>query len=262
MVGRLGPQLQQDLLVLLLAVSEGRSEEAASVAIKLGTKRVGFAESDFRRTLSALVLENRESTISQLDFGQLILRIARISGECSLRLPSEVAMIGKALLNLDRIVWALDPDFEPSAVVREEATLLVRERLQQGVNRNNVTASLLEIQSFAGGLPERVNKVLDVIGGNELRVTVDALDEHLLMHGMQKIANRIALGLVLGSLIVGAALLMRVPTTFRIFEYPGLAILLFLAAAAAGVVLMLDILYYDDKRKAHLRESKLKSPSV
>src|SRR5688572_31334002 len=44
--------------------------------------------------------------------------------------------------------------------------------------------------------------------------------------GVQKIANRITLGLVLAGLIVGAALLTRVETTFRIMGYPGLAILL------------------------------------
>lgn len=62
---------------------------------------------------------------------------------------------------------------------------------------------------------------------------VEAIDEARLMEGMQKVANRIALGLVLAALIVGAALLMDVETSFRIFGYPGLAMLLFLAAAAA-----------------------------
>ena len=47
--------------------------------------------------------------------------------------------------------------------------------------------------------------------------------------------------------------MMQVRTTFRIFEYPGLAILLFLGAAAASVVLILDILYYDDKRRTRAR---------
>src|SRR5262249_34835150 len=41
-------------------------------------------------------------------------------------------------------------------------------------------------------------------------------------------------GLVLAALIVGAALLMRVPTNFQLFGYPGLAMICFLAAAAGG----------------------------
>jgi hypothetical protein len=69
------------------------------------------------------------------------------------------------------------------------------------------------------------------------------------MEGLQKIANRITLGLVLAALIIGAAMLMSVPTSFRIMGYPGLAILFFLAAAGGGIMLVLNILFYDEKAK-------------
>jgi ubiquinone biosynthesis protein len=69
------------------------------------------------------------------------------------------------------------------------------------------------------------------------------------MEGMQKVANRISLGLILAALIIGAALLMRVETSFRLFGYPGLAILLFLAAAAGGIALAASILLSDIKAK-------------
>ncbi len=44
---------------------------------------------------------------------------------------------------------------------------------------------------------------------------------------------------------LGAAMLMRVDTTFRIWGYPGLAIIFFLGAATCGVVLLINILFYD-----------------
>ena len=43
--------------------------------------------------------------------------------------------------------------------------------------------------------------------------------------------------------------MMRVETSFRIWGYPGLAILLFLSAAAAGVILLVNILFYDKSEK-------------
>jgi hypothetical protein len=52
---------------------------------------------------------------------------------------------------------------------------------------------------------------------------------------------------VLAALIVGAAMLMRVDTPFRILGYPGLAILLFLAAAACGIALVAIILFNDER---------------
>ena len=62
-------------------------------------------------------------------------------------------------------------------------------------------------------------------------------------------SNRITTGLILAALIVGAAMMMRVETAFRIWGYPGLAILLFLAAAGGGVVLLINILFYDKGEK-------------
>ena len=59
-----------------------------------------------------------------------------------------------------------------------------------------------------------------------------------------------ALGLVLAALIVGAAMLMRVPTPFTILGYPGLAMLLFLAAASGGGWLVWSILVRDVKSGA------------
>ena len=66
-----------------------------------------------------------------------------------------------------------------------------------------------------------------------------------MLDGLQKVANRITLGLVLAALIVGAALMMRVETSFRILGYPGLPMIFFLLAAIAGVVLIGSILFYD-----------------
>jgi ubiquinone biosynthesis protein len=66
------------------------------------------------------------------------------------------------------------------------------------------------------------------------------------MAGFQKLANRITLGLLLAALIIGAAMLMRVDTSFRILGYPGLVIIFFLLVAGGGIALMLTILLKDE----------------
>jgi predicted unusual protein kinase regulating ubiquinone biosynthesis (AarF/ABC1/UbiB family) len=252
MVGRVGADLKQELLCFLLAVGDGRSDDAAGAAIKIGRKREGFAEGELRRKISGLVLDNDGATVSQMDFGRILLELARFSGDYGLLLPPELALIGKALSSLDKIVATLDPRYDPGAAVRDESAGLLRARLEGSISMSSVVEGLMDVQKFTERLPQRLNKALDVLGGNELHVKVDAVDEQLLLQGMQKIANRIALGLLLASLIIGAALLMRIETSFRVLGYPGVAILLFLGAAAASLALVVDIIYYDDKRRFHL----------
>ena len=76
-------------------------------------------------------------------------------------------------------------------------------------------------------------------------MNIEVIDEGSIINGLQKVANRITLGLLLASLIVGAAMLMRVDTTFRLFGYPGFAMVFFLVAAAGAVWLAFTILSTD-----------------
>ena len=59
---------------------------------------------------------------------------------------------------------------------------------------------------------------------------------------------------MLAALILGAALLMSVPTDFRILGYPGLAMLFFLGAAVGGVMLVAQILWSDRADRAKGRK--------
>jgi predicted unusual protein kinase regulating ubiquinone biosynthesis (AarF/ABC1/UbiB family) len=158
-------------------------------------------------------------------------------------------MLGKTLLHLDEVGRTLDPSFDPNASIRRNSSELLKQRMLQSVSPGNLFASLLEAREFVGKLPERVNKVLDLVSSNSLRLRVDAIDERELISGMQKIANRIALGLVLAALIVGAAILTLVSTPFRIFGYPGLAMILFLAAVGGGAALAGSIVVSDRKQR-------------
>ncbi|HEX3187174.1 MAG TPA: AarF/UbiB family protein [Pyrinomonadaceae bacterium] len=249
MVGRVTRTFQDNLLRLLLAISEGRGDVASEAAIKMGEPKENFDRRSFERRITDLVAENSDAVLSKLNAGKVTLEITRISADCWFRLPAEFTMIAKALLNLDRVVYTLDSSFDPNAIIRERANEILQRNIARSMAPSNLLAGVVDLKEFAETFPRRVNKILDAIGNNDVRIGVDAIDEKVIVEGLQKVANRITLGLVVASLIVGAALLMRVETTFRIFGYPGLAMILFLLAAAAGSMLAFNILFYDEKRR-------------
>jgi hypothetical protein len=117
------------------------------------------------------------------------------------------------------------------------------------VSPTQALTAALELNEFVQKLPARMNRVLDTVADNRLRIHVDAIDETELISGLHKIANRITTGLLLAALIVGAALLMRVDTRFRLFGYPGFAMLLFIGAVAGLLILVYDIMTHDRKRR-------------
>jgi len=246
MIGRIAPVMQENLLKLLLALSEGNGEAAAGVAIEMGEPLADFDENRYLREVSQLVAEHQHATIGELKTGRVMLELTHTAGASGLRLPADLALLGKTMLNLDLVAQTLAPNFQPNEIIRRNASEVLRRRLTRSLAPGNLLPTLLELNEFAHTFPARVNRVLDRVAENELSLKVDAFDQVRLMEGMQKIANRITLGLVLAALILGAAMLMRVETSFRIFGYPGLAMLLFLAAACGGAALAYSILFRDE----------------
>ena len=249
MVGRLTPEMRERLLRLLIALGEGRPETAADLAVKIGHPGRGFDETTFRSRLKTLVSANQGEAIGQIHLGRVIIELARMAGDCGMHPPGELTMLGKALMSLDELGRCLAPAFDPYESVRKGAIPLVLQTLKQGVTATGAVARMLEVNEFARELPARVNKILDRVADNRLELRVRSFDEQELIGGLQKVANRIAQGLVIAAMIVGAASLMGVKTEFTIFGYPGFAILLFLGAMGGGIALVWDIMRHDRRKR-------------
>jgi len=249
MVGRIMPGLQEQLLQLLLAIAEGRGDDAAAIGIKIGNRTEEFAEKEFTQAIAQIVAKQKGATVEQMQVGRIVVEVTQAATENGIRVPPELTMLGKTLLNLDQVGRAIEPSFDPNASIRNNAAQIMQQRLMKSLSPGNLFSGVLELKDLLQRLPARINKIIDAIANNDLKVSVDAIDEKTLVVGFQKVANRITVGLIIAALIVGAAMLMRVETSFRIWGYPGLAIILFLAAAGGGVVLLINILFYDKGEK-------------
>ena len=151
--------------------------------------------------------------------------------------------------NGEIIAMASAPTFDPNASIRRNVDALTMQRMRKDVTKGNAVTAMMEAKDFMGNLPTRLNRIMDAITNSELEVKIKAVDAKTMLDGMQKIANRITCGAIVGSLIVGAALLMRVETDFQMFGYPGLAILCFLSATLVGAYLVISIFVQDHKSR-------------
>jgi predicted unusual protein kinase regulating ubiquinone biosynthesis (AarF/ABC1/UbiB family) len=250
MVGYLPPGMQNQLAKILSAIGDGRGEDAAEIALRLGRREEDFDPLKWRDLTAAMVAEFRNLKTADVAVGRLFLNLATISERAGVSPPPQFAMLGKTLLKLDRVAKALAPDFNPNETVRDYASQLMQSRLLKTLSPGKLFQTALEANEFVQQLPGKLNSLLELAVNNGLRVRVDTSGEEQLISGLQKIANRITMGLVLAALIIGAALMMRVDTPFRLLGYPGLAVLLFLGACVGGVAQIASILS-GDKRRRH-----------
>ncbi|HVR83662.1 MAG TPA: AarF/UbiB family protein, partial [Planctomycetota bacterium] len=256
MVIRLPPGLQNRLITLILAIAEGRAEEASESLLDISETKEGIDRPAFVRRLSDLVGRFRESQLKDLDMGRVLVEITRSSLDCGLRLPSEFSMVGQTLLKLDAVGRILAPDFDTNEAIRHNALQLLHRRIWKEESLGGLFRTAISFKEFAGQFPARAGRILDLLADNRLKLEIEAIDEQYLMQGFQKIANRITLGLILAASIIGAALLMRIETSFRLFGYPALAMLLFLGAAAGIALLAFHIVFRDDPPSEDTPEDK------
>lgn len=245
MVAQVSTRTQDALLKFLLALSEGRGEDASDVLVELGEQLPGFDVAALRRSVGEVVGHSLTLSVKDLQAGTIIGHVLQAAGGAGLRPPSSLTMIGKTMLNLDEVARILDPSFEPNTAIQRHIEDLLHKKMLQSASPGNILASAMEVKEFAEKFPGRVNKVMDALAEGQLTVNVQGIDEKELMRGIQKVANRVAAGVVVAALVVGAALIMPINVGPKVFGYPAFALALFLLAAVAAGCLLLSIVMSD-----------------
>jgi ubiquinone biosynthesis protein len=206
MVARVAPDLQDSLLRLLVAASQGQGPEAAAALERLGEKLDDFDGEALSRRVSEMVLRTQGVNVADLQIGRELGELARAAAESGLRTPPELTLIGKALLNLDDVAKRLDDHFEPNQVIEGHLAHIMRHRMLRSASPTRLVTAALEGAEFAEQLPSRMNKVLDSLASGKFTLNIEGIDEKELMRGVQKLANRGSAGVVIAALVLSAAI--------------------------------------------------------
>jgi len=257
MVGYVPPRMRDQLLKLILATVEGRGEQVAETLVHMGTRLEDFDEPRFSRETSRMVARFSNSSVRTDSEGSFLLQLVRLGGECGLRPPAELTLLGKTMLNLEAVLIALDADSSMRDVLQGHLPQLFSARTRSSLDVSRLATDALEMQELVREAPPRLAVLLRTLADNRFKVNIAGLEESHLIESMQKIANRITVGIIAAAMIVGAALVMDVPGTHQWFGYPSLALVMFLLAIALGFYLVLGILLSDRKAKDRAEKDPL-----
>lgn len=238
MITRVSRETRMNLVKLLFAVSRGEGEEAARVAEAMSQPTPLFKRHEFVRKISQLVSDQQDVSVEHMGTGRVIMSIHRAAGEAGIIVPESLMMLGKTLMNLDRVVTILDPTFNPTCAVREQASDIVQQYSQRRLSLTQLYQAVLDTTDLMQTLPSRLSTVTRRLADNELEIKVRAFDEIKFIRGLHKVANRITGGLVIAALIVGASHTMGIDAPTKIFGYPALPLVMFLLASIAGLILL------------------------
>lgn len=250
MVAKFSPNLMEKIMMLMVSISKKDGDAMTDALLEMSENEVDKEKTDqFRKNINRLVLDHTSTVAKDLATGRIVLQMNKIAADQGLHLVVELNILGKILLNLDQIIAVLTPEYDLQKAIGKFLEKMVNKKMFQELKPENAYGFLLENKKLVENLPGRLNKITEKLANNEFEIKIHALDEKRLTDGFQKVANRITAGLIIAAMIVGAALLMRIPSSYSVLGYGILPFLFFMIAIGLGLFLVYNIMFKDESFK-------------
>jgi predicted unusual protein kinase regulating ubiquinone biosynthesis (AarF/ABC1/UbiB family) len=246
MTAHLTGTMRDHVVRLLLAIAENSGDAAAETLIEMGGIPDQFDRSAYVREVSAMIAKQADQTVEETPTGVLLYEIITIAYRAGLKLPAELTLLAKALFSLDAVTRSLDPNFNPTHSIREYTSEIANQRARRDLSPHRLFQMAAETSDLLRALPHRLDLFTQKLVSDDFAVRVDTPQLGSLLLGLEKVANRIFTGLVLGGLLVASGLLMAYQRS--------LGMIGFLLAGIVGLWMIGTILIQD--RRSRTRKGK------
>ena len=209
MVGQIGPDMRERLVLLLMALWQEDVEFLADVIFSLADKTIDD-QSDihaFKGELDELVATYRHVKLEDLQLGAILQRMAEISVRYGVPLPASLTLTAKALAQMQFAAAALDPTIDPFEVASRLLMRNLFDQIRAKADHRNLYYQAHKLRARTTGILEAVERLIGAKPGP--RPAIEFRAERL-ERTVRRASRYVALGLpasaaVLGTAIVGAS---------------------------------------------------------
>jgi predicted unusual protein kinase regulating ubiquinone biosynthesis (AarF/ABC1/UbiB family) len=240
MTSHLTKSMRDSIVRLLLAMADSDGDEVAEQLIRIGDPVEDFQRNPFVKDISAVIAQYADQTVSDTPTGLVLYEVISISYRSGLRLPAELTLLAKALFNLDAVTRALDPSFNPSETVRKYTGEIANQRARHDLSPRRMFEIASATSDLLQALPRRVDTITERMARNDFAFRVDAPQLPIMLEGLEKIANRILVGLIIAGLLIASGLLLR--------YFPTLGLIALILAAGIGIYVLITVLVTDRRK--------------
>ncbi|GAA5234057.1 AarF/ABC1/UbiB kinase family protein [Verticiella sediminum] len=198
LVGRLSPRRREQLLVMLRAIIEGRSDDVASTLLEWsGATQFDWGEIDV--AAQAFVARHAGGPLQLEATLRDFMAMARETG---LALPPDLALLFKALITADGVLRELDPAFDVVRVARPMVQRELAERYSARTLRRQARGMLGELQGLALDVPQVARLAMYRIKHGQFGARVEIANLAELGRSLERTATRLALAIVVAAFVL------------------------------------------------------------
>jgi predicted unusual protein kinase regulating ubiquinone biosynthesis (AarF/ABC1/UbiB family) len=239
MVGRLDPRTQQILLELVLAIVNLDAQRCTQLTLQLAPPAQPINRAQLEVEFDRLLRRYYSRSISEVNFSKLVYEVLQVARQNKVRIPGNLGLCAKAIANLEAIARALDPEFNIPNKLRPMMTEVFQRQLVGEDPLVAVLRTALDLKSLSLQSPRQVELLLDQVTSETLQWNLAIRDLDSLRRTFDASANRMSFSIVVGSLIVGAAIISSHVQVNRVYWVSDV---LFAAASLLGLWLIVSIL--------------------
>jgi len=210
MVGRLSPQRRAQVIDLLGGLARMAEEPMIDVLLDwAGDAYVD--EAKLAADVNEMVFDYEGVPLKDIRVGHAIRQFAAIVREHSIVLPSDLSLMFKTLITLEGLGRQYDPDFH----ITDHLTPLVRSALAERYKPNELVrrgrSVLNEFMNVVGGVPRDLARFLREARRGKTRIDLDLKRLDSFGRQLDRTLDRVTMGIMTASLVIGSAIVMTVP---------------------------------------------------
>lgn len=240
MVGRLSEERRNQIVDLLAALSRRDDEGMLDVLLEwVGDAVVDDAK--LAADVNELVSNYEDMQLKDVRFGVLVGELTAVMRDHSLVLPADLTLLFKALVTLEGLGRQLDPEFHMvdhlGPFVRKVITLRYSpDALQKRARRH-----IHDVVSLLTGLPRDVSRLLKEARRGRFKIDLDLKRLDHFGHQLDRSTNRLTVGILTASLVIGSSIVMTVKAGPTLFGLPLFGFLGFMLAFMNSMWILFSI---------------------
>ncbi len=205
MVGEVGPEMRERLMLLLMAFWQSDVAFLTDVSLMLAgaIDRSDLDVGSFQVEIGELMAEYRTANLADIQLGPILQEMTEISLRHGVPLPASLTLTGKALAQMQLATAALDPELDPFDVA---GGFLMRSVFKQMGGKLDPKALFYQTQKFkvrAFRVIEAVERLIGARPGQKLEVNFRATT---LEATIRRAGRRLALALTAGAAVLASGL--------------------------------------------------------
>ncbi len=208
MVGIVDKRTQEELGLLLSGMISQDSDRLVDALLELGASQQPVDRAALRRDLEHLLSQFADQPLSAIPMGQLLTDVLNIVRRYHLVLPSNLVLLLKTTVMTEGMAMQLDPSFNLVEALTPYVERLMLQQYSPAAWARRLGKMIPDLAWLFTEFPQHLRRLMGELERGTLKFDIQPTGLEPLFKRVERIANRIVLGIIVAALIVGLSMLV------------------------------------------------------